>query len=99
MEKEKKSRISDDRKTDALEYPIVGKSRAVEQLLKQISRLSKTRNDITIVGEAGVGKGAVAKNIHSMGKPPDDGNASPFMSINLSVLDDRELEAVLFGYD
>ena len=38
------------------EYPIVGKSRAMESLRKNISRLGKTRNDVLIIGEAGVGK-------------------------------------------
>jgi len=81
----------------ALEYPIVGKSKAVDQLLKQISKLAKTRRDVVIIGEAGIGKGAVAKNIYIQGKGPN--GEKPFMSINLSVIDDRELEAVLFGYD
>jgi DNA-binding NtrC family response regulator len=80
-----------------MEYPIVGKSRAVENLIKNINRLAKTRRDVVIVGEAGVGKGAVAKNIYAVGKEPE--SSSPFMSINLSVLDDKELQAVLFGYD
>ena len=79
------------------DYPIVGKSKAVEQLIKQISKLAKNRRDIVVIGEAGVGKGAIAKNIYFQSK---NGNTeAPFMSINLSVLDDRELEAVLFGYD
>lgn len=79
------------------EYPIVGKSKAVDHLIKQISDLAKNRRDVVLVGEAGVGKGAVAKNIF-FGSTGGSGD-KPFMSINLSVLDDRELEAVLFGYD
>lgn len=79
------------------EYPIVGKSKAVEQLIKQISDLAKTRHDVVLVGEAGVGKGAIAKDIF-VGSTGGRGD-KPFMSINLSVLDDRELEAILFGYD
>jgi DNA-binding NtrC family response regulator len=79
------------------EYPIVGKSKAVEQLIKQISDLAKTRHDVVLVGEAGVGKGAIAKDIF-FGSTGGRGD-KPFMSINLSVLDDRELEAILFGYD
>ena len=50
-----------------------------------------------IVGEAGVGKGAVAKNIFYQSKRIR--GEKPFMTINLSVLDDRELEAILFGFD
>ena len=79
------------------EYPIVGKSKAVDQLIKQISTLAKNRRDVVVIGEAGVGKGAVAKNIY-LGGVSSRGE-EPFMSINLSVLDDRELEAILFGFD
>ena len=97
MENDKRNKTAEEKKTDALEYPIIGKSRAVDQLLKQIHRLARTRMDIMIVGEAGVGKGAVAKNIFSLDHSGEV--RPPFMSINLSVLDDKELEAVLFGYD
>lgn len=81
----------------AFEYPIVGKSKAVEQLRKDIQRLGATDRDVVIVGEAGVGKGAIAKNIVYAGRASR--GERPFMTINLSVLDDRELEAVLFGFD
>jgi DNA-binding NtrC family response regulator len=87
---EKKGRVP-------FEYPIVGKSKAVEHLIKQISTLAKSRRDVVLVGEAGVGKGAIAKNIY-LGSTTGTGQ-EPFMSINLSVLDDRELEAILFGFD
>jgi DNA-binding NtrC family response regulator len=76
-----------------MQYPIIGKSRAVDQLIKHIYRLSKLRNDVIIVGEPGVGKGAVAKNIYSMDMPAE--NKRPFLAINLSVIDDKELESTL----
>lgn len=79
------------------EYPIVGKSKSVEGLRRQIAKLAKTRKDVIIVGEAGVGKGAVAKNMYLQSRTEDIN--PPFMSINLSVLDDRELEAIIFGFD
>lgn len=75
-------------------YPIVGKSKSVENLIRDIRQLGATRSDVVIVGEAGVGKGAVAKNIYLQSK-----EEKPFLSINLSVVDDKELEAVLFGFD
>ena len=95
---ETKNTQSDEQKgRGGMEYPIVGKSKAVDQLIKQISDLANTRRDVLIVGEAGVGKGAIAKNIYFGGSRGS--GQGPFMSINLSVLDDRELEAILFGYD
>lgn len=72
-------------------YPIVGKSKAIDFLRDEIRRLSKSRKDVLVVGEAGVGKGAIAKNISN--------GSDSFFSINLSVMDDKELEAALFGYD
>ena len=98
MEKEKKMKMVDGKKSSQMEYPIIGKSKAVEQLLKQVHRLAKTRTDVIIIGESGVGKGAIAKNICSF-EVPEGQTALPFTSINLSVLDDKELESVLFGYD
>jgi DNA-binding NtrC family response regulator len=88
---DKKLEIKEAAETDAFKYPIVGKSKAVEYLREEIVRLSQVRDDTLVVGEAGVGKGAVAKNIA--------GENGPFLSINLSVMDDKELEAALFGFD
>lgn len=97
MDKDIKTKSTDEKAAPQMEYPIIGKSRAVEQLIKQIHRLSKLRRDVVLIGEAGVGKGAVAKNIYACGRTAEE--TTPFMSINLSVLDDKELESVLFGYD
>ena len=80
-----------------MQYAIIGKSSAVENVKKQIQRLARTRTDVLIVGESGVGKGAIAKNIYTLGKGTDE--SKPFTSINLSVVDDRELEALLFGFE
>lgn len=85
----------------SFEYPIVGKSKSTELLMRSIQKVAKIRRDVVIVGEAGVGKGAVAKNIYHLSKGESKNGTSewPFMSINLSVVDDRELEAILFGFD
>ncbi len=97
MGKEKNTKTAEAKSDKKLEYPIIGKSKAVEQMLDQISELAKMRRDIIIIGEPGIGKGAVSKNIHSLGKL---GNEDiPFASLNLSVLDDRGLESILFGFD
>ena len=79
------------------EYPIIGKSLVVEHIRLDIARLATMETDVLIVGESGVGKGAVARNVFLQGNT--EGEKKPFVSINLSVLDDRELEAILFGFD
>ncbi len=97
MEHREQKSADDKKGRPHFEYPIVGKSKAVDQLIKQISSLAKNRRDVLIVGEVGVGKGAVAKDIYISGK--GFGNNGPFFSINLSVVDDRELDSLLFGHD
>lgn len=82
-----------------MDYPIIGKSKATEDLRKQVAKIAKTQKDILIIGETGTGKGAVAKNIHAEQYKENGKNDHPFVSVNCSVVDDRELEAVLFGFE
>ena len=79
------------------DYPIIGKSRVIESVRKQIAKFARTRKDVIIVGEAGVGKGAIARNIYYQSF--DGENPPPFVSVNLSVIDDKEVESILFGFD
>jgi len=97
MEHREQKGVDEKRSHPHFEYPIVGKSKAVDHLIKQISNLAKTRRDVLIVGESGTGKGAVAKDIFIGGKA--FGGDGSFLSVNLSVIDDRELEALLAGRD
>ncbi|MDE3057315.1 MAG: sigma-54-dependent Fis family transcriptional regulator [Bacteroidota bacterium] len=80
-----------------MQYPIIGRSEAIEGLRKLIEKYSRSRNDVIIIGESGIGKGAVARNIHHFNAA--SGTEAPFMSINLSVVDDKEVEPMLFGFD
>jgi len=95
-ESNKKQKETENKKPVSSEIPIIGKSKAVDQLLKQIQKLAKARRDIIVLGEPGTGKGTVAKNIHAIESGEEN---KPFVSINLSVIDDKELESVLFGFD
>jgi DNA-binding NtrC family response regulator len=81
-----------------MEATIVGRSKSIEQLKKQISKAAGVVKDVLIVGEPGVGKGVVAKRIHAE-KFSSSTEQHPFLSVNASVIDDRELEAVLFGFE
>ena len=81
-----------------MEETIIGRSKSVEQLRKQVAKVARTSKDILVVGEPGVGKGIIAKRIHSE-QFGDTNGQHPFLSVNASVIDDRELEAVLFGFE
>jgi DNA-binding NtrC family response regulator len=81
-----------------MEETIIGRSKFTEQLRKQIAKLAQSSKDVLVLGEPGVGKGVVAKRIHSE-QFGDTNGQHPFLSVNASVIDDRELEAVLFGFE
>lgn len=93
----KQTEHSDTLKETVQEYPIVGKSPGIEHVRREVARLATLNTDVVIIGEAGVGKGAIAKAIYHVGKSLR--GERPFVSLNLSVLDDKELEAILFGFD
>ena len=81
-----------------MEEIIIGRSKSIEQLKKQVTKAARASRDVLIVGEPGVGKGIVAKRIHSE-QFGDTNGQHPYLSVNASVIDDRELEAVLFGFE
>jgi two-component system, NtrC family, response regulator AtoC len=93
-----------------MEETIIGNSKSVEQLKKQIAKSAKGTKDVLLIGEPGVGKGFVARRIHfgqfgdtpaRLGEPMMAGGNGqhPFLSVNVAMVDDRQLEAVLFGFE
>ncbi len=81
-----------------MDYQLIGKSKTMESLRRRIAQLAHSKKDILIVGEPGSGKGAVAKDVHMQQYGGLSGNHQ-FVIVNASVLDDREFEAVLFGFE
>jgi DNA-binding NtrC family response regulator len=82
-----------------MDQQIIGKSKQIENIRKQISQLEGDRRDILVIGESGVGKGAVSKNIHAMLYKANGNEGHPFISVNAGVLEDKELETVLVGFE
>ena len=81
-----------------MEETIIGNSKSIEQLKKQIAKSAKGTKDLLLIGELGVGKGFIARRIH-FGQFGDANSNHPFLSVNVALIDDRELEAVLFGFE
>ena len=79
-----------------MEETVIGGSKSVAQLKKQIAKSAKSASDLLLVGESGVGKGFIARRIHS-GRFGETIGHHPFLSVNVALIDDKELEAVLFG--
>ncbi|MEE8117138.1 MAG: sigma-54 dependent transcriptional regulator [Gemmatimonadales bacterium] len=77
------------------ESPLVGKSRAMEQLRARIARLAPIPSPVLIVGESGSGKELVARELHRLSKA----GSGPFLAINSAALPENLIESELFGHE
>jgi DNA-binding NtrC family response regulator len=71
----------------------VGRSRAMRELREQVKHLALHEAPVLVLGEAGTGREAFARYIHSLG--PRAGG--PFITVVAGALTDGDLEAVLCG--
>ena len=77
------------------ENDIIGSSKSINIIKKNINKLSLTNARVLLSGEAGTGKKLIAKKIHQSSSRSE----KPFISINCSVLDNRNFDEQLFGND
>src|SRR6516164_9216452 len=73
---------------------IIGRSRAVREVLGRIVRVAPTDATVLITGESGTGKELVAKAIHANSKRAD----RPFVPVNCAAISETLLESELFGH-
>jgi len=76
------------------EDEIIGKSPAMQRVVKTISLVADTDSTVLITGETGTGKDLVAKVIHSRSRLYD----KPFLAISCAALPENLLESELFGH-
>jgi two-component system, NtrC family, nitrogen regulation response regulator GlnG len=74
---------------------IIGNSPVMQNVFKQIGKLSKSEASILITGESGTGKELVAKAIHDNSNRKD----KPFIALNAAAIPKDLLESELFGYE
>ena len=72
---------------------MVGESTGLKNLREQIERLARSLAPILVVGEAGVGKQMVAKQIHQQSPR----NRAPFLEVECDAIEADQLDAVFFG--
>ncbi len=77
--------------TDPL--PLIGRSPAMQEVYRIMSRLMNNDLSVMITGASGTGKGVVAKALHEFGNR----KSAPFISINLAAIPMEQVEAELFG--
>jgi DNA-binding NtrC family response regulator len=76
------------------ELAILGNSEVMKQVRKVIEKAATTRIPVLIQGETGVGKGIVARLLHSIGVD----NAQPFVRVNCAAIPKDLMESELFGH-
>jgi DNA-binding NtrC family response regulator len=73
---------------------LVGRSREMIALYKEIARVAPSRSTVLVTGESGTGKELVARAIHANSPR----GAHPFLAVNCGALTETLLESELFGY-
>ncbi|HLC20030.1 MAG TPA: sigma 54-interacting transcriptional regulator [Candidatus Nanoarchaeia archaeon] len=76
-------------------FRIIGKSPAIEDLVRKINRYRNGSVPIVITGETGTGKELVARNLYLGG----DRRGKPFIALNCASLPRELIEGQLFGHD
>ncbi len=77
------------------QYGIIGRSRAVQEILATIRIISGSRANVLITGESGTGKELVARAIHEISSRRE----APFVAINCAAIPAELIENELFGHE
>ena len=75
-------------------YGIVGRSRAIEELLRKIELVARSKSTVLVTGETGTGKELVARAIHARSAQHD----MPLIKVNCAAIPEALLESELFGH-
>lgn len=75
--------------------PLIGRSRAMQDVYRMITRV--LRNDLTVLvlGESGTGKELVAEAIHELGSR----RSGPLVAVNTAAIPRELIESELFGHE
>ena len=73
---------------------IIGKSKALMEVLETIKRISKTNASVLITGESGTGKELIAEAVHRNSPRAK----KPFVKVNLGGISQSLFESEMFGH-
>jgi transcriptional regulator with PAS, ATPase and Fis domain len=78
-----------------LQHGLVGESKAIREVLRQIAQVAPTDATVLVRGETGTGKELVSRALHCNSRRKD----SPFVCVNCAALPKDLVESELFGYE
>lgn len=74
--------------------PLVYRSQAMKEVLRQAEIFARSEAPVLILGESGVGKELLARHLHER-----SGRKGPFIAVNCAAIPENIFEAELFGYE
>ncbi|MGC9459419.1 sigma-54-dependent transcriptional regulator [Vibrio genomosp. F10] len=84
---------------EVVEWPIesvvIGQSKEIDNIRKQVLALSRTGVDTIINGETGTGKEVIARALHQFSRR----KSKPFVAINCGGMTESIIESELFGHE
>ena len=92
---EEKVYLEDEIRTDNRFEEIVGQSRALKAVLKQVETVAPTDSTVLIFGETGSGKELVARAIHDLSSR----RQATFVNLNCAAIPTGLLESEMFGHE
>ncbi len=92
---EEKVYLEDEIRTDNRFEEIVGQSRALKAILKQVETVAPTDSTVLIYGETGTGKELLARAIHDLSSRKQ----ATFVKLNCAAIPTGLLESELFGHE
>ena len=75
-------------------YGIIGRSRAMEEVIRRAEMVAETKSTVLITGETGTGKEMVARAIHYHSAQRE----MPLIKVNCAAIPETLLESDLFGH-
>ncbi len=75
--------------------PMIGSSRAMQELRARVLQVAPTNETILITGESGTGKEVLARTLHASSRRA----SQPLVSLNCPVLSAHLMESELFGHE
>lgn len=74
---------------------IIGKSAALQNVLKHLTLVAPTETSVLILGESGTGKERIAESIHERSLR----KVKPLVKVNCGTLPSTLIESILFGHE
>ncbi len=87
--------LEEEIQTDYNFEEIIGESRALKQILKEVETVAATDSTVLILGETGTGKELIARALHNR----SDRRDRTFVKLNCAAIPTGLLESELFGHE